>query len=108
MAVGWYRKSKMDYLVVVIEPNGETRKIHQPVPPSAEQLRDLVGGWLEHVPFTGGSPSGVEAGEMYVDEDGSYKELPFNPMASLMTGQHVMGRAVVCYSFKHLQRRRDA
>jgi hypothetical protein len=54
-----------------------------------KELQAFVGGSIELVCTSDGQ-------DMYVNEEGLLDDLPFNPTASLLAGQHIVGDVIVC------------
>lgn len=54
---------------------------------SLAEMQKLVGGWIERIPIRGG--------EMYVDEEGLLKNLPYNDAASEIAVRPLVGNALV-------------
>ncbi len=57
---------------------------------SLDQLHEAVGGWIEIVRPLPGERRYV----LVVNEEGVLKGLPFNPTASVLAGQRIVGPAV--------------
>ena len=56
-------------------------------------LQDAVGGWIERWSFSGF--------DMFINEEGKLRQLPFNPVATrvsgiLAHGDCIVGNAIVC------------
>ena len=56
---------------------------------SLKQMQDAVGGYIERVP-------GIVGQHMFCNENGIRLELPFNPKASELAGQDILGNVILC------------
>jgi hypothetical protein len=66
--------------LVILKPDGETLSYVITRLPTAEELLDLIGGWITEVPgFTSWAGSPCVA---YCDEDGDRQNLPKNMLAT--------------------------
>jgi hypothetical protein len=57
-------------------------------PPALEDCQKVVGGFVEMVYLPDGR-------QMLVNEDGIAKQLPYNPVASLLADQIIVGNAII-------------
>lgn len=71
-----------------VKPDG-TWGIAQGYPTHDQIKAGLDGGWLE------AATSRFLPLMAYVDEEGKLKDLPFNPLASALLGQEIVGPAVI-------------
>jgi hypothetical protein len=76
---------------LIITSAGEHKFEKREISPSLEELQKAVGGYIRMVPFDSKS----EVIQMAVNEDGLRLDLPDNPVASLLSGQRIVGDAVV-------------
>lgn len=51
-------------------------------------MQQMVGGHVEHIPLK-------DDGVMLVDEEGMLKQYPRNELASLVSGKHIYGTALI-------------
>ena len=52
------------------------------------EIQAIVGGYVEHA-------DGMGRTELWCNENGAAKGLPYNPLASIATGHYVVGNVVV-------------
>ena len=69
----------------VYKVNGEVEKLPDT---KLETLQYAVGGWVEHIKLLDGRDG-------WVNEDGRRLGLEFNPEATLLAGQSIVGYMVV-------------
>lgn len=83
------------YVLRVIKPDGSDRLIETDKHPRMEQLRDIIGGWIEHHAVSVGLHSPKKTMDMLMDEEGLLKGLPINKEASVMAGYEIVGTVIV-------------
>lgn len=85
-------------LVMVVIPVDESVPVEVVEIKASEALgyaQGRVVGYIERVPTIPGSDSHKSDMDVYVNEEGLLKGLPFNNRASKLAGQHLVGPAVV-------------
>ena len=63
-----------------------------------DAMQTMIGGWLERWCLSG---NGLDGLDLFLDEEGKLKRLPYNPKATilsgiLMRGDCIVGNAFVC------------
>jgi hypothetical protein len=56
--------------------------------PTLEQAQEYVGGWIQMIRLANGD-------QLIVNEEGLVHRLPFNPAASAIAGQPIVGNAML-------------
>lgn len=69
-----------------------------------EEMQEAVGGYIEMVPLSTAQISTSDEGQVYmiVNEEGLIMNLPYNPYASMIAGQQVVGNALFVKA-EHIQ-----
>ena len=81
--------------ILILKAGGTQEPIELERQPTLKELQEWVGGYVEKVRVW---PSFGK--EMYANEDGRMKRLPMNAEASVMSGQPIVGNAVVLENFE--------
>lgn len=77
----------------IISPDGTYQEIETTKPLTLQEMQETVGGYIELT-------HDIDGRDMFVNEEGLLIGLPYNESASLMTGQHIVGVAILCMNYE--------